>query len=337
MGKRLAHTFGTDPEAFVFQEMKKTDHGNIPIIIPPASLVEDFGFAVKIKDGKKVLFSGKGFQWTEDGAAIEMQIAPKKSVNTFHKQITDGIKELKDFLREKDMQLWTLPLGYFDLDKYWKNRGDEFQMCVMFGCDPDQWPYIYVDKGLETFNEAKEVDVSKHTLRYGGAHVHIQAPKSAPLIYFPMWENVAVAFDFFAGMLNTSFPRNNPTIMAEKARLEHYGKPGRIRLQEYNADKKEFGIEYRVMSNHWLGNKQYTEKLLYALDLATTISESELLPQFVADHDELIIDMYNAIMTLDQETSKDIFKKVIGWALKMGFILSDDLDNFLRLAGYPKW
>ncbi len=338
MARKLSHKFGTDPEAFVFQEMMETDHGNIPVIIPPASLIEDYGFDFEIADdGKKVLHSGEGFQWSEDGAAIEMQISPKRTVNTFYKQVDTGIKELSKFLLEKDMKLWTQPLGYFDLDKYWKNRGEDFQMCVMFGCDPDQWPYIYVDKGLETFNEAQEVDASKHTLRYGGAHVHIQAPKSNPLIYFPLWENVAIVYDFFAGLLNTSFPRKADIVMAEKARLEHYGKPGRIRLQEYNADKKEFGIEYRVMSNHWLGNKPYTEKLLHSLDLATTISESDLLPQFVADHDNIIVDMYNAIVTLDQETAGDIFKKVIAWALKKGFILSDDLTTFLKLQGHPKW
>jgi hypothetical protein len=336
MTKKLAHKFGTDPEAFVYQEMIETDYGNIPVIIPPAALIEDFGFESEIIDRKKVLFSGDGFQWSEDGAAIEMQISPKKSVNTFNAQVNGGISQLKKFLKEKDMKLWTKPLGYFDLKKYWENRGDDFQLCVMFGCDPDQWPYIYVDKGLENTNQAEEIDASKHTLRYGGAHVHIQAPKSKPLIYFPMWENVAVVFDFFAGMLNTSFTRNNNLIMAEKARLEFYGKPGRIRLQEYNADKKEFGIEYRVMSNHWLGNPLYTNKLLYALDLAITIAESELLSQFIVEHDEIIVDMYNAAVNFDQKSAKDIFCHVMGWSLKNGFILSSDLNTFIPRSR-SKW
>jgi len=334
---KLSHKFGTDPEAFVYQELVETKYGQIPAIIPPAALIEDFGFDFEIKDDKKVLFSGKGFQWSEDGAAIEMQTVPKQSTNSFHKQVMLGIRELEKFLAKKDMYLWIRPLGYFDLDKYWKNRGEDFRICVMFGCDPDQWPYIYVEKGLEDFNKAEEIDASKHTLRYGGAHIHIQAPKANPLVYFPMWESIAIVFDFFAGLLNTSFHRTPATIAAEKARLEYYGKPGRIRLQEYNAEKNEFGIEYRVMSNHWLGNKLYTEKLLAALDLAATIAESELLPQFVADHENLIVDMYNAIVTLDQEKAYDLFNKAMAWTLRMGFILTENLPAYLDQGGAAQW
>jgi hypothetical protein len=324
MGKTLSHNFGTDPEAFVYQELVQTQYGNIPEIIPPAALVEDFGMkTVQVKD-KKVLTSGFGFQWSEDGAAIEMQIEPQNTVRNFFTTVNRGINHLQQFLRPFGLNVWTKPLGHFDTKKYWENRGEDFQLCVVFGCDPDEFPMQYFELGLEGKDHTEELDVSSHEFRYAGAHVHIQAPIVSPSIYFDKWDTTAICFDFFVGMLNTTFRRKPEILTYEKARLEYYGKPGRIRLQIYNHKENVYGIEYRVMSNHWMRNFPMTRALLYSMDLAATIAEREG-ERFVEDKHKLISDMYSALVNMDQESAGKIYKKSMAWALEHGFVKMDEL------------
>ena len=330
MGKTLAHTFGTDPEAFVYQDLVQTKYGLIPEIIPPAALVEDFGMKMTQVKDKKVLTSGQGFQWSEDGAAIEMQIDPQDTVRNFYSTMNRGINSLQQFISPFGLKVWTKPLGHFDVNKYWKNRGEEFQMCVIFGCDPDEFPVQYFELGLEGKDHTEELDVSSHEFRYAGAHIHIQAPISSPSIYFEKWNSTAICFDFFVGMLNTTFRRKPDIIMYEKARLEYYGKPGRIRLQIYNPKEKVFGIEYRVMSNHFIRNFPMTRALLYTMDLAATIAESAG-EQFVEDKADLIPDMYNTLINLDQENAGRLYKKSMAWALENGFVKMNDL-KFLNIT-----
>jgi len=336
VARKIKHTFGTDPEAFVYKEMVETEFGKIPIIIPPAALIADHNFPMEQIEDKKVLHKGDGFQWSEDGAAIEMQIKPHTSISGFYEQVQTGIQSLKIYLKDNgELRLWINPLGFFDIDKYWKGRGEDFRMCVIFGCDPDQFPEKYVEIGLENPAEVGEIDVSNHSYRYGGAHVHIQAPKSKPTIFFRNWEFCATIFDFFAGMLNTTFQRNQATIIAEKARLLHYGKPGRIRLQTYNPEEKEYGIEYRVMSNSWLEDKDKTRKLLNTLDLAALVVENNLAEKFVNDFDKLIPDMYNTVITLDQKSAKNIFEEVLAWTMLNGLITTDDIFDIMKIKRRP--
>jgi hypothetical protein len=323
----FSHNFGTDPEAFVYTELVDTKFGKIPEIIPPAALVEDFGMKMEQIEDKKVLISGNGFQWSEDGAAIEMQIDPQDNAKHFFQTVNRGIGGLTEFLKDYDMKLWVKPLGHFDPNKYWKGRDLNFQTCVLFGCDPDEFPELYYDLGLEDSDHTEELDVSTHEFRYGGAHIHIQSPLENPHIYFEKWSNAAIIFDFFAGMLNTFLSRKQDIAIAELARLKYYGKPGRIRLQAYNPKESVFGIEYRVMSNHWLQNYPKTRALLNILDIAAEIVESDLDGNFVENHQDLIPEMYKSLISLDRETAGEIYKKAMAWALNNGFIDNSDLEN----------
>ena len=330
----LKHNFGTDPEVFVYKELIKTEFGNIPIIIPPAALIEDFNFPFEMIEDKKVLLSGKTFQWSEDGAAIEMQTAPTKSANKFVNTIGKGIITLKRYLAPHNLKVWINPLGYFDIEKYWKNRGEEFRMCVIFGCDPDEYPEIYYDLGLEENKETQEIDVSNHPYRYGGAHVHIQAPKSEYTMFFKHKEFAPIIFDFLAGMLNTQFKRVPSVILAEKARLIYYGRPGRFRLQTYDIDNNIFGFEYRVMSNSWLGKNSNTMSLLNVLDLATLIIQKGAAEKFVKDHEELIPEVYRTIIELDQANATEILVRVMSWLLKEGFVCTEDISKTFKVWRY---
>jgi hypothetical protein len=326
MAKKIAHIFGTDPEVFVYSDLVQTAYGNLPEIIPPAALVEDYGMKMNLINEKKVLISGNGFQWSEDGAAIEMQIDPQESIRGFFQTVNRGINTLTQTLTPYGLKVWSNPLGYFNLEKYWKNRGEEFQMCVIFGCDPDEFPMKYYELGLENSDHTKQLDVSTHEFRYGGAHIHIQAPESNPTIYFDNWDIAAICFDFFAGMLNTTLKKKEEIKVYERARLQYYGKPGRIRLQIYDAENEVYGIEYRVMSNHWINNFPKTRSLLFTLDLAATVVENDGM-KFVEHIEYLIPEMYKALINSDADIAGQLYKKAIAWSLENGFINMDDLSH----------
>jgi len=211
------------------------------------------------------------------------------------------------------------------------------ERCIPFQVqsDPDEFPETYYHLGLEKNLEVEEIDVSKHPYRYGGAHVHIQAPKSKSNMFFVYKEFTPIVFDFLAGILNTKFRRNQSLITAEKARLNHYGRPGRFRLQSYDIDNNIFGFEYRVMSNSWLGNPKKTESLLYILEIATLIVQKGLAEKFVKDHEELIPEVYRIIRELDQSKATDIMIRNTGWLLKEGFIKTTDFNKLASMDILP--
>jgi len=310
----LRHTFGADPEAFIYNKnIIDKRLGKIPYIIPPIALVKDFGAKYTRIKGKNVLVRGKDFQWSEDGAAIELQMRPTNDLNSFVTRITDSYMYLNFFLRKFGLHAVTgVPIGYFDTERFWKNRDDSFRSCVIFGCDPDQFPMLYLELGLDKIN-TKELDVSKHAYRYGGGHIHIQAPKENPTIYFENWHIAAIVFDFIAGLQNIIFKKPERIHKMEQFRLKYYGRPGRIRLQTYNARYNIHGIEYRVLPNTWTGNINQMTRLLRSLDVAATLIETNKGMKFVTEFQNDIPIMYRAIINSNIPTAKRLLNKVALW------------------------
>lgn len=311
--------FGTDPEAFIFMEQEN----GIPKIIPPAALVEDFGQKMKEIGEKKVLIKHKNFQWSEDGAAIEAQINPSTTASNFYSNVVHSMSILKNFLFNINPKLKASfsPLGYFDVNKYWTGRDESFRQCVIFGCDPDMSPDIYRELGFESWeNYQNELDVSEHTFRYGGGHLHIQSPESNPELFIPLWDISSIVLDHIVGLVNTSIPRPDSIKKLELARLEYYGKPGRIRLQNYS--NSCMGIEYRVMSNYWLTELISSNKIINAAELFFDIINKGLGERFVDNFYNRIGDTYSAIITLNKENADSILEEVFNW------IINQDKSDF---------
>lgn len=327
----LLHTFGTDPEAFIFdRNIPDPKLGPIPNIIPPIALVKDFGATyIEIK-GKKVLLSGDNFQWSEDGAAIELQMSPTNDPVVFWNRLQDAKLYLNLFLKPFNLKASTyVPVGYFDVKTYWKNRDEDFQSCVIFGCDPDRFPNMYMQMGLDKA-VSKEINVSKHTYRYGGGHIHIQAPKKTPEIYINNWPTASIVFDFLAGLGNVTAQRSPIMKKLEKFRLKYYGRPGRIRLQMYSQKPKLYGIEYRVLSNYWTRDYGTTYRNLMLLDIAASIIEKEQAQKFIGTFEKDIPQMYRSIVTLNDITASKIFHKCIMWLLKNNLIYTNQLEGILH-------
>lgn len=311
----LNHIFGADPEAFIFDKLiHDTKLGTIPNIIPPIALVHDFGATYTNIKGKNVLIKTKEFQWSEDGAAIELQMNPTNDSQIFVSTINKAKLKLNKFLNQFNLQATTnFPVGFFNLNKYWKNRNEDFQSCVIFGCDPDEFPYKYVELGLDDLENKQILNVETHKYRYGGGHIHIQAPSTNPTIYLDNWAKASIIFDFLAGLGNVAFNKPPQTKKLEKFRLNYYGKPGRIRLQFYKENPKTYGIEYRALSNYWTNNINLTINLLYLLDIAATTIENNMGDKFITHFEKNIPTMHKAIKTLNKPIATILLKDCLKW------------------------
>lgn len=314
----LNHIFGTDPEAFIFDKFIKDEKlGLIPNIIPPIALVHDFGATYETIKGKNVLIKTEEFQWSEDGAAIELQMNPTNDSATFLSRIALAKIELNSFLSQFNLEATTaFPVGFFNLNKYWKKRNEDFRSCVIFGCDPDEFPYKYIELGLDDPENKHTLNVETHKYRYGGGHIHIQAPTKNPEIYLDNWAKASIVFDFLAGLGNVSFAKPTQTRKLEKFRLNYYGKPGRIRLQFYKEKPKTYGIEYRALSNSWTNYPNMTNNLLHLLDIAATVIEKDMGDKFITHFEKDIPLMHKTIRTLNKTIATTLLQRCLTWTKK---------------------
>lgn len=120
---------------------------------------------------------------------------------------------------------------------------------LIVACNPDNCAYT-----LQTCRIPKE-QFQKDTLRSCGGHIHLgdnytvkneEGPEPIFTIYM---------MDLFVG-IPSLFMDNDPT---SKIRRKLYGQAGRFR-------KKEYGIEYRSLSNYWLQSPTFAS-IIYDLSM----------------------------------------------------------------------
>lgn len=289
-------TYGADPEyACVSSERNGT------YIIPPAALIEDHNLEFTVNENnKRVLYTCDEYgSVIEDGAAVELNIKPQTELAEVRRCIQSLLGQFNTYLRTKKLSytMSKIPIGYFDVNKYWKGRGPEFLDCVRFGCDPDFFPEYYKEIGLEKENP-HEVDVSKHTQRYFGGHIHVGSDTKFDTVYSP------IVFDFTVGLMNAALFRSMNQRVDELERLKFYGHPGRGRIQKW-------GYEYRPPSNHWTYcGDNASAKLESAIVFAETIVRLGLHQEFFFYVREHIPAMWDACVTLNQSKAKNLYLSV---------------------------
>ncbi len=244
--------FGTDPEIFVVDE-----GGNC---VPPAALREDFGL---VFSDEKTLLQGDEWSIIEDGAATEINLKPTNDPDILVERLENAVNGVTDFMRKSySLDTFIFPTVPFDIIKYWKERGEEFRDCVRFGCDPDL--DIYSGKYSE------EVSADDIPERFGGGHIHMQAPPDDLGFFDEAYYHTTLLLDTLVGNSAVAFKRpSGAWVDAEKKRLKYYGRPGKIRLQEYLDGTK--GIEYRTPSNFWITSPEVSKGLLTLMNTVFNI------------------------------------------------------------------
>jgi hypothetical protein len=162
-----------------------------------------------------------------DGMALEFNIDPAKTKGEFAANIHAVMDSLQAMVPEYELQ--ATASVHFD-----KELLDSLpEEATELGCDPDYNAYT------EKTNPTPDAST---TLRTAAGHVHIgwtegQIPEG---IHFDACVKLVKELDVTLGLMSVILDK-------DKERRELYGKAGAFRCKEY-------GVEYRVLSNFWLTN-----------------------------------------------------------------------------------
>ena len=317
--------FGTDPEVFVITADSKLIEisGNlVEELIPPASFRVDMGVPTVINENNKHVFSqldGVG-RIIEDGAAFEFNVSPTHYPMELFSRVNRLKGELVDFVRQfGNFNVSRRMSTLFNAEKYWENRGEEFQYCVIAGCDPDYHPTYYDEVGFD--KKASVISTDDFPFRFAGGHLHIMNMSDNPGIYLHPF--APTVFDFTVGLINCMW--GHPNDSDEKTRLQQYGRPGRHRIQKYSDTVN--GFEYRPPSNQWLSFTSVVQWMLFGGSLAGTIVEEEQVDNFLGTFFGDIPTMWSTMINLDKKSSASLFANVLQWSVENSIITLDEIPT----------
>lgn len=219
-------TIGCDPEFF----LRERESGKLISAIPHVA---------GTKEEPQLLPKGGNIQ--RDNVAVEVATDPADSLESFISNIGDTLSEAVKIL-PSGCEIIAIPSANFDKDQL------EHPEAQMFGCDPDYdaWEVRENDKPCAVDN----------TFRSCGAHIHVGTDgtdENAFLLDFDGKLNTVKVMDCVHGVMSTVLDSGQEAI----DRRQLYGKPGAHR-------PKEYGVEYRVLSNYWL-KSPVTVMLMYHL------------------------------------------------------------------------
>lgn len=303
--------FGTDPEIFVVDENDSC--------IPPASLREDHGFEFI---DEITLVQEDDWKIIEDGAATEINVDPSNNLDTLYDRISRALEGVRKFANDTfGLGIKVSPAVEFDTKKFWEDRGEDFRSCVMFGCDPDLDIY--------SGEYSPEIAADEITERFGGGHIHMQAPTDNNDLFEETYYYTTRLMDILVGSTAVAITRDNSDLIEEELkRLQYYGRPGKIRLQNYEAGVK--GIEYRTPSNFWIKDKTSANFLLTLMNSVFNLS------QHPADASKILESSWHSsvprdILEFNQRNSRETAMTVLEHLKNMKYISYDQAAEFVPL------
>ena len=176
-----------------------------------------------------------------DGMALEINIDPAKTLDEFCGNISSVLRQLRDMIPRHTLVIE--PVAHFD-EEYMKAQGKEV---TELGCNPDFNAYT---------GEVNPTPNAGGTMRTAAGHIHIGWCTDADVqnsSHVDMCTVLVKQLDLFLGV---------PSLMWDTCveRRELYGKAGAFR-------PKEYGVEYRVLSNVWM-RTEHRKRWVYRRTLA---------------------------------------------------------------------
>jgi len=219
-------TIGCDPEFF----LKDSKTGKLISAIPHVT---------GTKEVPLPLPGGGNIQ--RDNVAVEVATAPANSCEMFVSGIERILKEAVSIL-PAGTEIVALPSASFDQKEL------EHPEAQRFGCDPDYdaWEVCQNDPPC----------AADATFRSCGAHIHVGTDGKDGNSFLLEFEGKLLTvkvMDCIHGLISTVLDSSKESIDRRKL----YGKPGAHR-------PKDYGVEYRVLSNYWL-KSPVTVMLMYHL------------------------------------------------------------------------
>lgn len=168
---------------------------------------------------------GNGCALQEDNVSVEFNIPACKSKLEFKNSILFSISKIEDKIKQYNLSL-AKEVASSDFDKDQLNTRE----AKIFGCEPDY------NAWTETINPRPKSNSA--SLRSCGGHIHVGVDHLDKL-------QLVKAMDLFLGV---------PSVIMDKdtKRRQLYGKAGAFR-------PKEYGVEYRTLSNFWIWKEQFID------------------------------------------------------------------------------
>jgi hypothetical protein len=190
------------------------------------------------KDPRKI---GNGYALQEDNVAVEFNIPPATNKAQFVASIQFVLGHLRQELEPKGLFLDISPTMEFSLQQLDHPQAQEL------GCEPDYNAWTMAQNPRP---------VAPHTFRSSGGHLHLGWDNARPNEALKMIK----VHDLFCGCASLIYDDDNK-------RRDIYGKAGAMRIKDY-------GVEYRTLSNFWIKSEELT---------AWLYDQSEKAVQFLRD------------------------------------------------------
>jgi hypothetical protein len=164
----------------------------------------------------------KDYKWLEDNVALEFNWSPTSSHVDFYQRVKDLRRRAEIVLQQKGYGMNIAPSHKFNKAQL------SHPKALTIGCMPDVCAYDNAKKRV--------VDIdSLGTHRFCGGHIHLSYDKKERIPAYA----VAMLMDALVGLPSLKFDKQG-------LRRAHYGLAGLYR-------EKDYGVEYRTMSNWWFG------------------------------------------------------------------------------------
>lgn len=219
---------------------------------------------------KSIGYDGHYIQ--EDNVMIEFNIAPSPDKQSF----VHSINYVKDYLNTLvGVKGYNLNLSSSaNLDSKHLNT----KQAKAFGCDPDLNVYL---------KQANQSPDANTTLRTCGGHIHVGYDDPS----FETNEKIVYAMDIMLGL-------DSIILDSDNRRRSMYGKAGSFRFKDY-------GVEYRVLSNFWIRNDKSIEwvydRTIKALELVNDGKIDDLIEKYGSEV-QFMIDSNNVEGSIELST-----------------------------------
>lgn len=226
--------YGADIEFLLYDSKKK-------------KVVPVFGRLGGTKD--KAIVIDDNFSCLEDNACVELNYAPKESAYEFIELITQSQDLIQKLTRLKVYQNPEARIAGID----------KFEKANEFGCVPDYWAYAANPEDERPMPDGEILG----KWRCAGGHIHLSYDKKDDI---PRWVvarfmDKHITIPLIVYTLDSYNSVAKATKLLGANRRKWYGLPGLYR-------PKEYGIEYRTLSN------------FYALDKNIAYALADLLERF---------------------------------------------------------
>lgn len=245
--------FGCDPEAFI------TD--------PEKNVVSAYGIIPGTKAEPHKVENGAV---QVDGLAAEFNIDPVNSFEGWNGNIVSVVRQLKAML-PKGYGLLVVPSVRFS-QSVMDAQPDEAKV---LGCDPDY------NAWTGEVNPTPDVS-NEPLLRTAAGHVHVGWTEGMPVtdeLHGNHCRDLVKQFDWFLGAPSI---RKDPDV----TRRQLYGKAGSFR-------PKSYGMEYRVLSNWWIKNKESRLWVWNRMQGAVNFMAKREYSKVFGSYNETLVDAIN--------------------------------------------